>query len=175
LDYEFKGRRFRVPTHGRIFKIIDFGRSIYTFQGRTYCSDSFAARGDAATQYNCEPFFDESKPRIEPNPSFDLCRLACSIFDFIIDDPAMPVRHMDQFQRLIHTWCQDDNGKNVLYKKSGEERYPQFKLYKMIARTVHRHIPEHYLDHPLFAEFKLGDKDNDEGDEDDEDEDKDNA
>ena len=154
LDYEFKGRRFRVPTYGRIFKIIDFGRSIYTFQGRTYCSDSFAARGDAATQYNCEPFFDETKPRIEPNPSFDLCRLACSIFDFVIDDPAMPVHHMDQFQRLIHTWCQDDNCKNVLYKKNGEERYPQFKLYKMIARTVHRHVPEHYLDHPLFAAFQ---------------------
>ena len=36
----------------------------------------------------------------------------------------------------------DDNGKNILYKKNGEERYPNFKLYKMIARIVHNHTPE---------------------------------
>ena len=32
--------------------------------------------------------------------------------------------------------------KNILYKKNGDERYPDFKLYKMIARTVHNHTPE---------------------------------
>ena len=35
--------------------------------------------------------------------------------------------------------------KNILYKKNGEERYPDFKLYKMIARTVHNHTPEAQL------------------------------
>ena len=42
--------------------------------------------GDAATQYNCEPYFNDKKPRLEPNFSFDLCRLGCSIFDYFIDD-----------------------------------------------------------------------------------------
>ena len=34
----------------------------------------------------------------------------------------------------------------MLYKKDGEERYPDFKLYKMIARTVHEHTPENEFD-----------------------------
>ena len=38
-------------------------------------------------------------------------------------------------------WCYDDKGRNVLYKNNGAERYPDFKLYKMISRTVHNHIP----------------------------------
>ena len=29
---------------------------------------------------------NEDKPRIDPNMSFDLCRLGCSIYDFIIHD-----------------------------------------------------------------------------------------
>ena len=54
----------------------------------------------------------------------------------------------------------DDCGKNVLYKKSGEERYPNFKLYKMIARSVHNHVPENQLDDPLFQGFLMNKKDN---------------
>ena len=68
-----------------LFKIIDFGRAIYKYNGKTFCSDSFQTGGDAATQYNTEPYFNEKKPRLEPNFSFDLCRLACSIFDYIVD------------------------------------------------------------------------------------------
>ena len=33
-----------------------------------------------------EPYFNENKPRLEPNYSFDLCRLGCSLFDYFIDD-----------------------------------------------------------------------------------------
>jgi hypothetical protein len=51
---------------------------------------------------------------------------------------------------LIEYWCQDDKGKNILYKSSGAERYPEFKLYKMIARTVHNSIPHEELKNPLF-------------------------
>ena len=79
------GKTYKVPTYGRIFKLIDFGRAIYRFQGRVFCSDSFAPGGDASTQYNCEPFMNEKKPRLDPNMSFDLCRLGCSIYDFILE------------------------------------------------------------------------------------------
>ena len=56
-------------------------------------------------------------------------------------------------QQLINEWCQDDNGKNVLYKKNGDERYPNFKLYKMIARSVHTHTPEEQLKQDYFKQF----------------------
>jgi hypothetical protein len=157
ICYKVAGNYYKVPTYGRIFKLIDFGRAIYRFQGKTFCSDSFGPGGDASTQYNFEPFFNENKPRLDPNYSFDLCRLGCSIYDFILDieeefdDEFSP----DPLQELIIKWVSDDNGKNVLYKKNGEERYPNFKLYKMIARTVHDKTPESQLSDPLFESFVI--------------------
>lgn len=153
--YRYEGKTYKVPTYGKIFKLIDFGRAIYRFQGKILCSDSFASGGDAHTQYNCEPFLSESKPRIDPNPSFDLCRLGCAIYDFVIDDER---EKRDAFQETIWRWCQDDNGKNVLYKRNGEERYPNFKLYKMIARNVHKHTPEAQLSIPAFEQFRMNAK-----------------
>jgi len=152
LYYKFENIPYKVPTYGKIFKLIDFGRSIYKFNGQVMCSDSFAPGGDAATQYNCEPYVDDTKPLIEPNYSFDLCRLGCSIYDFIIPEDDK-YSNYDELQKTIHRWCLDDNGKNVLYKKNGEERYPNFKLYKMAARTVHNHTPQSQLKYPFFKQF----------------------
>jgi hypothetical protein len=154
LYYIYNKTYYRVPTHGRIFKIIDFGRAIYKFNGCLFCSDSFALGGDASTQYNFEPFFNQNKPRLEPNYSFDLCRLACSIYDFIIDDNEK-YDDMDEFQKIIYNWCLDDGGKNILYKKNGEERYPNFKLYKMIARGVHNKEPQEQIKLKIFEQYEF--------------------
>ena len=156
LYYCYKKKYYKVPTYGRIFKIIDFGRSIFKFDGKLFCSDSFQNGGDAATQYNIEPYFNEKKPRLEPNFSFDLCRLACSIFDYIIDDFEEMKdlnKITDPVKRLIFEWCLDDKGINMLYKNNGVERYPDFKLYKMIARCVHNHTPQSQLERPEFDAF----------------------
>lgn len=150
LYYTYKQQTYKVPTFGKLFKLIDFGRSIYKYNGRTYCSDSFAPSGDAHTQYNCEPYMDDTKPRLDPNPSFDLCRLSCSIYDFIMDEDC---KNCKELQTTIQRWIGDDFKKNILYKKNGEERYPQFKLYKMIARTVHNHVPGLQLDYPFFKQY----------------------
>ena len=191
LYYQIEGRIYRVPTYNRIYKIIDFGRAIYNYQGQLFCSDSFASpEGDASTQYNFEPYIIHGKPIIEPNPSFDLCRLACAIYDFLLDnDDYSDIEEEESeqegnasthskseqegkeeeesvwedeeempdtlFAQLIIEWCEDDKGRNMLYKKSGKERYPYFKLYQMIARTVHRHVPLEQIHQPLFADFLL--------------------
>jgi hypothetical protein len=152
LYYTYNRKIYKVPTYGKIFKIIDFGRAIYNYNGRRLCSDSFAPMGDASTQYNCEPYMDVSKPRLDPNYSFDLCRLGCSLYDFVIDDDDNP-KFYDDLQQLIHDWCLDDNKKNILYKQNGDERYPNFKLYKMIARTVHNQTPECQLSRNIFKQF----------------------
>ena len=155
IYYCYKKKYYKVPTFGRIFKIIDFGRSIYKFNGKTFCSDSFKTGGDAATQYNTEPYFNENKPRLEPNYSFDLCRLACSIFDYIVEDlnEIKDLSKCDTIKRIVVEWCLDDKGINLLYKNNGIDRYPDFKLYKMIARCVHNHTPQLQLERPEFKEF----------------------
>lgn len=141
---------YKVPTFGRIYKIIDFGRAIYKFRGNIVCSDSYHPKGDAANLYNFEPYFNDKKSRIEPNFSFDLCRLGCSLFDFFIDDKTdFPSK------QIMKDWCLDDKGRNVLYKTNGEERYPDFKLYKMIARTVHNSTPESQLRKEYFKQFMI--------------------
>jgi len=161
IYYCYKKKYYKVPTFGRLFKIIDFGRSIFKFDGKIFCSDSFQNGGDAATQYNTEPYFNDKKPRLEPNYSFDLCRLACSIFDYLIDDLSeiKDLEKCDPVKRLIVEWCLDDKGINLLYKNNGVDRYPDFKLYKMIARCVHKHTPQAQLERPEFKVFEYTKKD----------------
>jgi hypothetical protein len=158
LNYKYNDKHYKVKTFGKIFKIIDFGRAIYKYKNHLMCSDSFHKDGDAATQYNFEPYYDNEKPVIQPNPSFDLCRLGCSMLDYIyelyddIDKIKSPIH------KIIINWCKDDKGRNVLYKNDGEERYPDFKLYKMIARKVHKHIPSQELNNKYFNKFVVGKK-----------------
>jgi len=157
IYYLYEGQYYKVPTYGRIFKIIDFGRAIYTFRGELMCSDSFHPKGDAATQYNFPPYYNPDKPTVEPNYSFDLCRFACALFDYFIYDlhKVEKLCKSDPIIKLVVKWTTDDKGRNVLYKSSGEERYPDFKLYKMISRSVHRHIPAKEIHNPLFDEYKI--------------------
>jgi hypothetical protein len=57
------------------------------------------------------------------------------------------------FVKLIIEWCIDDNGMNILYKNNGDERYPDFKLYKMITRCVHNHTPQSQLERNEFSKY----------------------
>ena len=157
IHYCYKNKYYKVPTFGKIFKIIDFGRGIYKFNGKLFCSDSFQPGADAAGQYNTEPYFNEKKPRLEPNYSFDLCRLAISIFDFLVEDlnNIKDLSKCSPIVRIIVEWCLDDKGVNMLYKMNGNERYADFKLYKMIARCVHNHTPQAQLLRPEFASFEI--------------------
>lgn len=162
LYYKIHDKYYKVPTYGRLFKIIDFGRAIYKFKGQLICSDSFQCKeGDAATQYNFEPYYNDKKPRIEPNFSFDLCRLGCSIFDFIVGEDEEDIRIekiKSPILRIIAEWCKDDKGRNILYKNNGDERYPDFKLYKMIARKVHNHVPLNVLHNSYFDKYLISNK-----------------
>ena len=157
INYEYNGKKYLVPTYGKIYKIIDFGRSIFTINGQTFCGDCYQKNGDAFTQYNFEPCYNPTKPIVEPNYSFDLCRLACSIFDYFVPDVTLAtpenVKKLSPFKKLIVRLCTDDKGLNVLYKRNGEERYPCFKLYKMIARHVHNYTPDLMLETPDFQRY----------------------
>lgn len=157
IYYLYEGQYYKVPTYGRIFKIIDFGRAIYKFRGELICSDSFHPKGDAATQYNFPPYYNTDKPIVEPNFSFDLCRFACALFDYFIYDlrKVEKLCKSDPIIKIVVKWATDDKGRNVLYKSSGEERYPDFKLYKMISRSVHNHIPSAEIHNPLFDGYKI--------------------
>jgi hypothetical protein len=157
LYYKINGTTYKVPTYGRIFKIIDFGRAIYKFRGKLICSNSFHERGDAGSQYNFGPYFNDKKEEVMPNKSFDLCRLACCLYDYFIEDQdeEQEIVSKSPLINMIISWLMDDKGRNILYKSNGEERYPEFKLYKMIARTIHNAVPTDQLKHDTFDSYKM--------------------
>jgi len=161
----------KVPTYGKMMKIIDFGRASYTLPGcGFFISDAFYPGNDAADQYNCAPFYDpKAGPKLEPNPSFDLCRLAVSLLDSLFPErppAAAPTVVMSREKGKLYTatvspvynllweWLLDDDGMSVLRTPEGEERYPEFDLYCALAADVHRAIPKRQIEKPLFAKYR---------------------
>jgi hypothetical protein len=155
IVYKYNDLYYEIPTYNKLYKLIDYGRSIFKYKNKRYCSDSYQPPdGDSCTQYNCEPFLDPTEEVVEPNPSFDLCRLGCSLFDLFLE------KDVDMSDSPIFTFvnnlCLDDDDKHVLYndnKYTEHERYSGFELYTMIARTVHRCEPENLIQHDLFKPF----------------------
>lgn len=185
LYYHIQGaaggdRYYRVPTYGRILKIIDFGRA--TFRppasgqaGRLWIPDAYAPGADAAGQYNCGQYFEQGKPKLQPNRSFDLCRLAVAILDTLWEEvppPATPrkvltkepgrsqVETTSPLWNLMWLWLTDKHGKNILRGPDDKERYPEFDLYCAIARDANNAAPVQQLTLPLFdSSFRCRRKD----------------
>ncbi len=152
-------------------KIIDFGRASYHLPEPAgfFISDAFYPGNDAAHQYNCEPFFDSREgKKVEPNPSFDLSRLAVSMLEALYPTRpanATPVRIMSRegpktyaetvspLYNIMWEWLTDDEGKNILRCPNGEERYPDFDLYSAIAADIHKAVPWQQLEKPLFKGY----------------------
>ena len=158
LYYKFNNKHYKVPTYGRIYKIIDFGRSIYKYKKKIFCSDCFHPKAEAGNQYNCEPYYNPKKRIVNPNYSFDLCRLGCALFDTFIEKVENMDNTKNPIAKQVIEWCKDDKNELVIYKPNGEERYKDFKLYKMITRTVHNHIPCKVIENPLFAKYIISRK-----------------
>lgn len=162
---------YKIPTYGKIWKIIDFGRSIYSISNQVIENMSYSESGDATQQYNFGHFYCDKFKLRQPNNKFDLCRLGCSLFDYFFDtDDLRQIifdNNMNQLvyiddttpfniKNLILRWITDDNNHNILYKSNGEERYPDFKLYKMIAiKANHRCCPVETIQAGYFQDFIL--------------------
>lgn len=172
LYYKAKdGTVWRVPTFGKIFSIIDFGRAIFRLGKHLWVSDDHWPNQDAGDQYNFGPFFDHNKPKVQPNPAFDLCRLSVSLLDGLFDE-APPkkkgkgVSIMSQedgwkvfetnspLYNLLWSWTVDDKGTTVYETKDGDDKYEGFDLYVRIAHDVHGSVPKDQLHKPVFQQFK---------------------
>ncbi len=166
------GTTFKVPTFGKIFRLIDFGRSIYKINSHEFFSDDFKPGNDAAEQFNYGALFDPSQPEVYPNPSFDLCRFTVSLFESLFpespkakkggkvlsQEPDLTIYETEsELYNLMWSWLICDDGHNVLMDPDGSERYPDFDLYKVITQEVHGAIPSEQVKKPLFAQFRVKD------------------
>lgn len=173
LYYEIKGstgkdRYYRVPTFGKIFKIIDFGRATYRppMKGApVWFPDAYAPDADAEDQYNCGPYYQPGKPKVSPNKSFDLCRLSVALLETLweekptIKEPArvltdepgrVQYETVSPLWNLVWTWLTDKHGKNILRSPDDSERYRFFDLYCAIARDSQNAIPAQQVTRPIF-------------------------
>lgn len=141
LYYKHQGTCYKVPTFGVLIKLIDFDRACLSVRlagmkdPRFFLSSQFQLDDEAAGQYNVEPFFSQNHPRIVPNPSFDLCRFATSVYwDLFPEGPDTPTGH--PLQEVFAQWMTQQDGSSVFFRRQRDrhDRYHEFDLYKAIAR-----------------------------------------
>jgi len=161
-------KKFKVPTYGKIFKIIDFGRSIFSINEHLFVSDDFKEGNDAATQFNFPELNGEnSEKKIYPNPSFDLARLSISIFESLF--PEIPKQRNNNILseeegrlvketesdlfNILWMWLIDTDGKNILWDEENEERFPDFELYTHITEKCVNCIPKQQIYKKPFSKF----------------------
>jgi hypothetical protein len=163
------GSLFRVPTFGKIFRIIDFGRAIFKINGQIFISDDFKVGNDAEGQYCFSPLVQKVKKEIPPNPSFDLCRLAVSLIDGVFpkipgssnngnvlsNEPGLIVYETEShLYNMLWSWMIDDSGRNIFINPDGSERFPDFDLYKHIAAHIHKAVPAQQFNSVTFDRFQ---------------------
>ncbi len=164
------GETFKVPTFGKLFRIIDFGRAIFTINGKMFFSDDFKSGNDADGQYCFRPLHPKPLHEVQPNPSFDLARLSVSLFDALFPDAPddkedgvemsseeglQMMETVSPLYNVLWSWMIDDEGRNILVEPSGEERFPDFDLYKHIAESVHGAVPAKQFSAPAFDRFQV--------------------
>lgn len=153
LYYKYNNQYFKVPTYGKIAKIIDFGRAIFTIKNKVFFNDVFSKYGEAEGQYthptpsihfNIEK--KKNKKKHNPNYSFDLCRLATTMIEYIDEN------HKDLY-RLLNRMATDCHGENL------NDCDDSFDLYIKIAHDANKAIPKDLIDNKYFKEFRVKKKD----------------
>lgn len=143
LYYSWNGFFYKVPTYGFLIKLIDFERAVLSVklvgmkEPKFFMSDHFSVDDEAGGQYNYPPFYNPKYPEIKPNPSFDLVRLATSLFwDFYPEGPNHEPYLKDPVFCLLKKWLTLEDGTSILFGKEDprHDRYHGFTLYKAIAR-----------------------------------------
>jgi len=143
MYYSCNGLFYKVPTYGYLIKIIDFERGVASIkltgmkESKTVMSDHFCITEEAGGQYNTEPFYNTKFQSIKPNASFDLVRLATSLFwDLFPEGPYHEEYKTNHLFNLFMRWLTIDNESSIMFGKKDphHDRYHGFHLYKAIAR-----------------------------------------
>lgn len=160
IYYKFNNIYYKIPTYGKIFKIIDFGRSILTFKKKLFLNDAFSKFGEAEGQYQYSssvPFMPV-KDGSEPSPYFDLCRLAITMLDEIrynyddeideVDDDELEEKYDDliDFLKFVAT---DQNGIRL------DKEDDNFKLYVKISKDAKNSHPREIITHEYFNDYRI--------------------
>ena len=139
LYFEFKNNKYKIPTFGKVVKIIDFGRATFYHNNTIYFSDQFDEDGDAEEQYDYPTDNSFKGCKIKPNYSFDLARLTSTIIHTFEND--------SELYKLVKPWITDKHGYFLMNDPD------DFDLYINIARNMRNAVPKKQLTKPIFKQF----------------------
>jgi len=152
LYYKFNNIYFKVPTHGYIFKIIDFGRSIFDFHNKTFFNDNFSKHGEAGGQYTYPIntlLFKKNEPTIYPNFHFDMCRLAITIIDVCEIDYNKDYKERQAFVDFIINLTLDINEEPLSKLKD------DFNMYVSISKYATNSLPRDIIQNFIFKKMRI--------------------
>ena len=148
LYYKLNNIYYRVPTYGKIFKIIDFGRAIFKYRNKVFMNDVFSKVGEAGGQYSYPSQVDflceKKKEQINPNPHFDLCRLSMTILEEINPD-----KYSDTIIDFLIHMCNDKQGNNFCNMRD------DFKLYMDIGKYACNSLPREIILNSIFKGYRV--------------------
>lgn len=154
IYYKVNNLYYKVPTHGYLFKIIDFGRCIFTYRNKLFFNDTFYKHSEAGGQYtdpNNHLLFkqkEEEEP-IQPNYNFDLCRLAITILDVCNYDKTKEIKNNISFIDFIHSLTLTNEGESLF------DLEDDFDMYVSIAKYSSNSRPSKVLQNYIFNDYKV--------------------
>ena len=153
LYYKFNNIYYKVPTFGYLFKIIDFGRSIFTFHKKVFFNDTFEKHGEAEGQYtekdNYLNFKNDKKEIIQQNFNFDLCRLAITILDVCNFDPDDNYHNKQSFVDFIYNMTLTKNGSSLFNLEDN------FNMYISISKYASNSLPKNIIQNIIFNQYRI--------------------
>jgi hypothetical protein len=141
LYFQIGNTYYRVPTFGKITKIIDFARGTFKLGDRWIFSDQFKDDGDACGQYDYPVDGSLKNCENKPNPSFDLVRLGTTVIQHL--------DNLDKVRTFVEEITLDEYGNSLCYDEDA------FQLYIDIAHNCHNGVPLDVIAKPVFNKFKI--------------------
>ena len=153
LYYKYKNKCFKVPTYGYIFKIIDFGRSIFKYKNKLFYNDSFSNNGEAGGQYAYPDhlLFLNNNNKYKPNYNFDMCRLSITILesiDFDLTDKIKDI-NINKIIKFIYSMTIDK------YNNSFYDSDQDFQLYIDITNNANNSLPSKLILNDIFKKYRI--------------------
>ena len=146
IYYEYKKNIYKVPTYGKILKIIDWGRSSYDFNNIKGKNNVYNSDGPTFGQNIYNRINLQNKKPIPYNLSADLSLFISNL----IENDTFPKKG------ALYTYA-----KSLLKDKQGTSFYHDefdFNFYMDCSKYSYKGIPNKQIEHTLFKTFKISKK-----------------
>jgi hypothetical protein len=155
IYYYFKNTYYKVPTFGKVVKIIDWNRATMKYNGVQLNNLEYTNLGDCRDMYRFQNSIDNQKKKILPNPNFDLAILAYEILNI-----AKILNKKSKLYKLLIDWTNMSNGDNIYsHFATNDDNEADFHLYVYIAKYCNNCIPVKQITKPIFTQYKINKSD----------------